>query len=394
MTWRTMDPVYDDFDALRLPDLRKRTGVKWRTAGPGDIAAWVADMDFPAAPVIRDALHVLISAGELGYPEWMDAATPLRAQFAARMADLHDWQIDAGRVREFDDIIHVFRVALDLATNPGDTIAVHSPGYTPFMATVGYGGRRVLPVPMLDTNAGWTFDLAGFERDVVTTDCRVLLLVNPHNPTGRVFTFEELSGLADVAVRHDLLVICDEIHAELVYAPHRHIPFGSLGPDVAARTVTLSSATKAFNIAGTCAAVAHFGHDELLAELDSRPGGFLGARNIFGVAATMAAWTGGDSWLQDVRAYLRGNRDFVTANLREHAPAVHYHPPEATYLAWLDFRGTRLAEDPAGRLLSETGVLLVDGSSMGPGGQGFARLNFATSRTVLEELLGRLSAVL
>lgn len=189
-------------------------------------------------------------------------------------------------------------------------------------------------------------------------------------------------------------MICDEIHAELTYHPHRHIPFASLSQDAAERTVTLTSATKAFNIAGTCVAVAHFGPDTLLAELDSRPEGFLGARNMFGVAATVAAWTKGDSWLQEVMAYLEGNRDFVTSFLAEHAPAVRYHRPQATYLAWLDFRATAVADDPAARLLSDGGVKLVDGASTGPGGRGFARLNFATSRSVLEAILARVAAPL
>jgi cystathionine beta-lyase len=389
-----MVSMYDDFDSLTLPDLRRRTGIKWRAVAPGVIPAWVADMDFPAAPVIRNALRDLISAGELGYPEWMDAATPLRGLFATRMADLHDWKPDADRVREFDDLIHGLRVVLDLGTQAGDAIAVHSPGYTPFMETLTFGGRTMLPIPMLDSDAGWTFDLERFERHLAASNCTTLLLVNPHNPTGRVFTAAELMGLADAAQRHDLLVICDEIHAELVYGPHRHIPFASLSADAASRTVTLSSATKAFNIAGTCVAVAHFGPDALLAELDSRPLGFVGARNLFGVAATMAAWIEGDDWLRELVAYLRGNRELVSAHLGEHAPEVGYHSPEATYLAWLDFRNTKLGPDPARFLESEAGVKLVDGSSTGPGGQGFARLNFATSRSVLEEILTRITGAL
>lgn len=384
--------VPHDFDSLALNDLRRRIGIKWALAEGDVIPAWIADMDFAVAPPIRAALHDLVERGELGYPAWVDSPTPLRPLFARRMSERHGWQAEPDHFREFDDLIHALVSILDVATKPGEVIAAHTPGYPPFLGSLTNEGRSLLPIPLELTKGGWTFDIDRLDAEVARTCCKTLLIVNPHNPTGRVFTRVELEGLADVASRRDLLVICDEVHAELVYAPNRHIPFASLSADAAARTVTLSSATKAFNVAGTCMALAHVGPRDVRAALDARPLGFNGARNVFGMVATEAAWTSGDGWLAELVTYLRGNRDLVMRELAARAPGVRVHEPEATYLAWLGFRDTRIGDDPAAALLAG-GLMLLDGATMGPGGQGFARLNFATSRQVVAEMIDRLVAV-
>jgi cystathionine beta-lyase len=225
----------------------------------------------------------------------------------------------------------------------------------------------------------------------------IVLLCNPHNPTGRAFTEGELRALADLAVEHDLVVVSDEIHADLVYPGRRHLPFASLGEEVAARTVTLTSTTKTFSIAGLRLAVAHFGSDELLHRYQSIPRFLLGGASAPGVVASLAAWREGDAWVDELVRYLDGNRRLVGDFVAEKLPAVSHRLPEATYLAWLDCRqlvADGITDNPAAFFLERAAVGLNDGADFGPGGAGFTRLNFATSRALLQRVLDRLASAL
>jgi cystathionine beta-lyase len=255
--------------------------------------------------------------------------------------------------------------------------------------------RRLLAAPLLRDGPTWRWDGERLAAELETGGARVLLLVNPQNPTGRVFTRAELEALAELAARHDLIVISDEIHAELSHG-QPHIPFASLSADTASRTVTITSATKAFNIAGLRTAVAHVGSAALRAAWDSLPPDLLGAVNVLGVEATRAAWLHGDAWLSAARDHLRQQRDLVSERLGNR-PDLGYCPPEATYLAWLDFArvdSTDLAAAPGRYLRQHAGVELSDGADFGSGWESFARLNFATSRPVLGEILDRIEAAL
>ncbi|MFD8334210.1 aminotransferase class I/II-fold pyridoxal phosphate-dependent enzyme [Streptomyces solisilvae] len=240
---------------------------------------------------------------------------------------------------------------------------------------------------MRDSAEGWCMDLAALDTAVAESACKALVLVNPHNPTGRVHTRAELEEIAAIARRHDLLVISDEIHAELTYDSHRHIPFASLSPDAARRTVTLTSATKAFNLAAIRCALTHYGPDRLLALRDAQPPDLYGAVSPLGVVATEAAWRDGDAWQRDLLSVLDRNRRRVHQVLSTWLPQVRHHIPEATYLAWFDTRPLGLTEPPVERVLKEGNVLLDGGSPFGPDADGFLRLNFATSHDVLEDIL-------
>jgi cysteine-S-conjugate beta-lyase len=221
----------------------------------------------------------------------------------------------------------------------------------------------------------------------------VLVLVNPHNPTGRVHTRTELERLAVLAEELDLYVVSDEIHAELTYAPHRHIPFASVSPQAAARTVTVTSAGKAFNIAGLRCAVTHYGSHELLSRRDAEPPDLYGAVSVAGVAATLAAWRHGGHWQDTLMRVLDRNRRRVHAVLAERVPAARHHEPEATYLSWIDVSAL-LIDDPVGTIL-RTGRVMVDGgAAFGGGGERFIRINFATSAPILDDVLGRISTAL
>ncbi|MFG3441113.1 MalY/PatB family protein [Nonomuraea sp. NPDC047897] len=376
------------FDDLDLEVLRRRPGVKWAEAGPGVLPAWIADMDFPVPPPVREALTRAVEV-DLGYPAWDDQpwANPLNEAFAERMKRLHDWSPDPSHVHHFTELIQALQVLLHLTTRPGDAVAMHTPAYPPFIKTLTDMDRRLVPIPMVDDDHGWRFDADRLAEDVARHGCRAIILVNPHNPTGRAFSRDELARIAEIADRHDLLVISDEIHSDLVHDPHRHIPFAALGPEAAARTVTLTSASKAFNLAGLRCSVAHVGDARVRRALAAQPPLLFGEVNSLGVLATLAAWKDGDDYLAEVRATLARNRERVAASL---PTGVRHHLPDATYLAWLDCRGLGLGTDPAAFFLEQAGVMLSGGPGFGPGADGFTRLNFATSEPILAEILRRM----
>jgi cysteine-S-conjugate beta-lyase len=380
------------FDDLDVDVLRRRSGVKWAKAGPGVLPAWIADMDFPIAPSIREVVLRAVSSDDLGYPLWDDHPdrNPLREAFSHRMGEQYGFSVDPGQVREFTDLIQALQVILHVATRPGDAVAMHTPGYPPFLELMGNMGRRLVPIPMTSSPDRWEFDRERLADDVARQRCRALVLVNPHNPTGRVFSHEELAETAEIAERHDLLVIADEIHADLTYQPHRHICFGSLSQDTAGRTVTITSATKAFNIAGLRCAVAHLADQRVRNALDALPPSLFGEVSALGVLATVAAWQGGEPWLATLRAVLDRNRKMVSQEL----PAeIGFLAPQAGYLAWLDCRRLGIPGDPAAYFLDEAKVKLSPGPDFGPGGQGFTRLNYATSEPILQEILHRIRNV-
>ncbi|MDR8411544.1 aminotransferase class I/II-fold pyridoxal phosphate-dependent enzyme [Nonomuraea sp. 3-1Str] len=364
-------------DATSPNDLKAlHDGLKWAKAGPGVIPAWVADMDLPTAPAVAEALRRR-AEGDLGYPIWLDdpGCGPLAEAFAERMAARYSWSPDPGFVRTFSDINQALQVILHVWTRPGDGVALHTPAYHPFLGTLETMDRPLTPLQLVpDEGDSWRFEVPDL------SGCRVLLLVNPQNPTGRVFTRRELEELAEHVERHDLLVIADEIHADLTYTPNQHIPFATLLPE---RTVTLTSATKAFNLGGIRCSVAHIGSPAVRAALAAQPPFLYGSSHVFGVEATIAAWRHGDAWLEETVALLDRNRKTIAARLPE---GVGYRLPQATYLAWLDYGRPGMAEV----LEREAKVLLSDGAGFGPGGEGHVRLNFATTEPILSEVLDRL----
>ncbi|BAL89784.1 putative aminotransferase [Actinoplanes missouriensis 431] len=357
-----------DVDIQRL---RSGYGVKWGALDPGTLGAWVADMDFPVAPVIRRRLHEVT---DHGYPHW-PGGDPVVAAFTSRMATRHGWTPSHDRTRVFTDLIQILQVMIETVTSPGDGIGVQLPNYPPFLASITRAGRRIVPV----SSPG---DLAG---------CRLFLLVNPHNPTGRVFPADELAAFASAAQEHDVTVLSDEIHADLVYAGHRHVPFASVSPDAAARTITATSATKAFNIAGLRCAVAHIGPAAVWDALDRFPLDYFGQPSTLGRVATVAAWREADDWLDGLMSVLTANRDQVTRWAATLPGDTGYREPEGTYLAWLRF--PELGPDPAGVLEERARVRLGRGADFSPETGAYVRINFATSPEILTEILTRVSRV-
>ncbi len=381
-----------NFDDLDIDVLRRRRGKKWQTFGPDVLPAWVADMDFPAAPAIRHRLQQVLETSDLGYPH-DDHPRRLIELLVARCRERFQWRVDPGRVEVIADVVQGLQMCLEMYSRPGQGAAILTPIYPPFLNATRAMGRRADCCVLTPGPEGYGIDMDRLEA-AVETDTRVLLLCNPHNPTGRVFTRDELTALAALALRRDLTVVADEIHADLVLDGRRHIPFASLGPEIEARTVTLTSATKAFNIAGLRCAMMIFGSEALHAPYRAGPRFSRGAACSLGMHAAEAAWSECDEWLAQLRRHLEANRARIGAFLAGHLPDVRYLPPEATYLAWLDCRALAPGDTLWQTILDRGRLALNDGREFGAGGEECVRLNFATSTTILDDALDRLRQAL
>jgi cystathionine beta-lyase len=377
-----------------VADVVGRPGEKWSLVD-GRLASWVADMDFPIAPAIVERLTRRVAA-DVGYPAWDDVGrSPLPERFAERMATRFGWSPDPARLHELSDALQGVALAIHHLTEPGDGVVVHVPAYPPFLELIRATDRRLVEVPARHTAAGYAWDYDEIDSRLASARgghgrARLWILCHPHNPTGRVFDAAELARIAALATAHDLVVVSDEIHAELVHPGSSHVPFATLSDEVAARTITVTSTSKAFNLAGLRWAILHAGHAGFHEAISRLPSHYLGIPNLLAVEATDAAWSDGDDWLNAVRLVLDDNRRRLTRLFAAHLPAVRYHQPQATYLAWLDCTALGLDGDPA-EAFRERGVELAAGHRFGSIGTGFVRLNFATSPAVLEAIVERMS---
>ena len=382
-----------DFNAISLTALRRRRGTKWTRYPPDVLPAWVADMDFDMAEPIRAGLAGMMEANDLGYAPKLPASglPEAFAAFAARR--FPGWEVAPERMVAIADIVQGIHLAIEAFTRPGDGVCTLTPVYPPFLQAVAETGRRLDHATMVRGRGRYEIDFDAL-RGAIDERTRLLLLCTPHNPLGRVFERDELEALAELALERDLVVVADEIHADIVYPGYRHIPFASLGPEAEARTVTMTSATKSFNIAGLRCAVVLFGSDRLAERFNAWPERIRGAVSSFGMEATRIAWTECDEWLDALLAHLEGNRDFLHAFVAERLPGMRMVLPAATYLGWLDCREYGLEPDPYQWFLDRARVGFNDGRDFGDGGEGHVRINFATSRAILAQVLERMEEAL
>lgn len=378
---------FDDLDPDRIRRLRR--SVKWVRYPADVLPAWIAEMDLPLAEPIVAALHAAIDAGNTGYVD--PGTADLGGTFAGFAARQLGWTVDPEQVALIPDVNAGIAELVRVITEPGDGVVVNTPAYPPFFAGIADVGRRVVRVPMrTDPDLGWVLDLAATER-AFRAGVRAYLLCNPHNPTGRVFTGNELLELAALAERYEVTVISDEIHAPLVLPGAVHVPWLALDGYPAEYGIALHSASKAFDLAGLKCAVAVTASPRMRAVVARLPEEVPYRASILGAIASAAAFTEGDGWLAAVRTQLDGTRQLLARLLAEQLPAVRYRPPQASYLTWLDCRALDLGGDPAAAFLARGRVALSRGLDFGDEGWGFARLNIATSSGLVTEAVRRMA---
>jgi cystathionine beta-lyase len=375
-------PFDVDLDALR----RRRT-VKWTLYGPDVLAAWVAEMDFAVALPIRAALLEAVDREDFGYCEADTSA--LTGACTRFFAERYGWEVSPARVFLVADVLTGIAGAFDHLVADGP-IVLPTPAYPPLFEIIELAGREVVESPLVEHEGRRVLDL-----DAIDAACRAgaaaVLLCNPHNPTGRAFTHAELSALAEVVDGHGARVVADEVHAPLVLPGARHVPYASVSPAAAEHAVTVTSASKAWNLAGLkCAQVVATNHSDAARWRQLGVFAVAGPAPL-GIAASVAAYRDGSSWLDELVDHLDGNRRLLADLLADRLPEVVHRPSEATFLAWLDASGLG-SDDPARFFLDEGRVALSDGPPFGAGNEQHLRLNFATSRDLLEQIVEAMAA--
>lgn len=380
---------------LSEDELRVRRSAKWSRYGADVLPAWVAEMDFTVPLPVRAAIDRIRDADDYGYPlrDGRRADQILAEAFSTRMETQFAWTPAEDRTIALADLVQALFACVVAFSDPGDDVILQIPAYPPFQDAIRDTHRMLVPHRVRYVDGKAEMNVGGLEH-LISARSRIILLCNPHNPTGHVYSRDELMAIAETAIEHDLVVVSDEIHCDLIYSG-THIPFASLREDIAARTVTLNSATKSFNIPGLRCAVMNFGSAELMQRFTARiPRKVLGVPNSIGVDATVAAWEEGQPWLDEVVSHLRAMRDHVAETIATTMPGLQFYTPDATYLGWIDCNNLRLNQPAFDFFHDHARVAFNAGETFDSECPDFVRLNFATSKPVIDKILDRMHRAL
>lgn len=378
-----------DFD--ELVDRCGTDSVKWCYYPQEALPLWVADMDFRSPEPIIHALQERVEHGVFGYgvepPE-------LREVVIGHLKSTYNWDVSPDWLVFLPGVVTGFNLACQAFTAPGDGVLLQTPAYPPILRAPANAQCSCDDMELtLGADGHYRLDFEAFEG-TITSRTRVFVLCNPHNPVGRVFTEDELERMAEICLRHNVVICSDEIHCDFVYSGRQHVPIASLDAEIAARTITLMAPSKTYNIAGLHIAVAIVANDVLRKKLGAAKRGLVHDPDILSYVAALAAYRDGGPWLNRVLRYLEGNRDFAIDYVNGRLPGISTAKPEGTYLAWLDCRQAAIPGNPQEFFLEQAKVALNDGPDYGRGGEGFLRLNFGCPRPVLVDALQRMEATL
>jgi cystathionine beta-lyase len=385
------------FDFDRVIERRGTHASKWDNmaklsgiAAADAIPMWVADMDFAAPPGVSEALLAETRRGVHGY--YADTGS-WAAALVAWLRRRHDFSVDPAWISPTPGIVAGLGLIVQALSAPGDEVVVFPPAYHAFRRIILANERRILDAPLIERDGRYVMALEAL-RARLTPRSKVVFFCSPHNPGGTVWRVDEIRALADFCAEHNLILVSDEIHADLVFAGAKHTPTMLAAPHIAERLITCVAATKTFNLAGAHVGACITSNAELKRRLDARVmASGLGSYNSFGMLATEAAWRTGDQWLEALLPYLTLSRDAFDRRIEAAVPGARSMRLDATYLAWVDFAGTGLSpEDVAGRVKGRARIFASPGPQFGPGGETWLRFNFATPRPLLEEALARLEA--
>lgn len=389
--------MHYDFDVL--PQRRGTPSLKWNAYDADVLPLWVADMDFPSPQPVIDALRRQVDSGLFGYPnmalhgDGLDLPT-FRGSLVDRMAVRYHWHIQPQDIVFIPGVVVGFNTAAYALCAPGEAMVVQPPIYPPMLMAAEATQRRRVDAPLVrQPDGSYVIDWDSFEA-TLTPDTRMFLFCNPHNPIGRVYTREEISRLAEICLKHDLAIVSDEIHSDLVYRGQTHIPIASLSPEIAERTITLIAPSKTFNLPGLQCSIAIITNPEVRRRYEAAKQSLVPWVNLMGLIAGEAAYRDGQDWLDQALMYLEDNRDFLYDYVQRELPSITMAKPEGTYLAWLDCRAAGIEGSPYQFFLDKARVALNDGAAFGTSGEGFVRLNFACPRSVLKAALERMTAAL
>jgi cystathionine beta-lyase len=382
--------VITPLQALPIEELRRRSSTKWRTYAPEILPLFVAETDFALAEPITRTLRRAVELGDTGYTPPDPGIRDAYAGFAQRR---FGWTVDPARVRTTCDVMMGVVELLRQVTEPGDRVIITPPVYPPFYDCIPEAGAVVERVPLLETASGWELDLLGMEA-ALAAGARAVLLCNPHNPTGTTHSRESLAALAELAAAFGAAVISDEIHAALVHPGVVFTPFLDASPAAAQIGYAVTSASKAFNLAGLKCALMITAGDEPARVVRSLPDEVEWRTGLFGALAGVAAFSQeSDEWLDALLAALDENRRLLAELLAEHVPAARYRIPDAGFLAWVDLTDLGWGDNPAAKILREANVALHFGPHFGDEGRGHVRINIGCSPEVLREAVERIGAL-
>ena len=351
------------------------------------IPMWIADMDFECPAVVAEAIRARAAHNVYGYDICGELSAPSVMRWLARRGG---WVVGRDWLRFTPGVVAGLGVAIRAFTKPGDGVVIQTPVYPPFRVMIESNDRRVVVNPLRAT--GESFEIDFEDLDLRLAGARALILCNPHNPVGRVFTKEELRRVGELCDKHGVTIISDEIHSDLVFAPHKHLHIAQMDPHFAQRTITFVAPSKTFNVAGLATSVAVIPSEKMRAEWDAEWGrSHVIEGTVYGHVALRAAYDEGEEWLEALLPYLAANVAYVREFLTEHIPAVKTIRQEGTYLMWLDMRGLGMGhKELMAWLIEEAGLGLNSGADFGREGVGFVRMNVATNRATLERAMKQL----
>jgi cystathionine beta-lyase len=382
------------FDFEQIIERRASGSLKW-TAHPEDVLPmWVADMDFRAPQPVVDALLDRARHGIFGYE---NPPPELASVISERLARLYGWTVHPEEITFLPGVVSGLNVACRAFGSAGSGVLTQTPVYPPFLTTPQNNGKCLQTAPL---SAVVSQGVVRYETDyellesAITPLTRVFLLCHPHNPTGAARQQDELARLAEISLRHDLVICSDDIHCDLMLGGARHVPIASLSPEVARRSITLMAPSKTFNVPGLGCSFAIIQDPHLRQRFCQSAKGLIPHVNVMGLTAALAAYQHGDPWLAGLLSYLTANRDYLVDFVGRNLPGIATTIPEATYLAWLDCRRAGIPGSPCEFFLKQAKVALNDGPSFGQGGEGFVRLNFGCPRATLTKGLERMRSAL
>lgn len=391
-----------DFDTIH--DRKNTSSAKWSKRltddgqyipiNEGDISFWVADMDFPTPPEVLDALRKRIEHPFFGYTTPAEALNNI---IVARMKDLYGWDIQAEWILYNPGMVMLLRTVTEALTEIDSAILMDTPVYGPFLSRPKYYQRVVQKVPMIRVDTPHTFhyeiDFEAFEQ-AITSQTEMYHLCSPHNPSGKSFTRDELQRLAEICLKHEVIIVSDEIHCDLMLGDTQHIPIASLSPEIANNTITMIAGTKTFNMAGLACSVAIVPDASKREKINNHMYGLGSHVSTLAYEALLAGYRDCDNWLRQVRDYIKKNRDYLLDYVRENLPMIKTTIPDATYLVWMDFSAIEIPDEYSSisdYLVREAGVVLEPGSFFGENLESYVRINIACPRALLTQALDRMT---